>query len=742
MAKSVNLADSPIRSEKEDLFGRAAFAENLSTLILGFPAGTSHRLGVYGEWGSGKTSVLELIAASVREAGYPSIWLLPWALGSVDALVDRLLEELARCLGVGPSSWKKLSRAARKSAAAAEAAEGVDIRLTLAMRAAKPILEGTAKRLKTRHGTGLLEAISERLRSSKVVVFVDDLDRTSPSRIPSMLLMLQEGLSLPNVHYVFGLSPEIVRKGLVTSHPEWAEEPQDFLDRIVEYPFALPPLEEQAVLRATSRLISEDASFPHTQPLLELGEHLPQNPRRLKLFLRLVGSLAGQLTRYSANEIDLRRALLIQMLRLEFPTESLALARDKNAVRNIEDHFAKGLVRGRRNIEEGVDKPEERFAPEKPQLRNRRFLALCDAIRERDSLRSELGFVQLFHLLDRPPVLTWKELQELLEAAQQGDEVTWRGRLDSILNKPDIEDARQSALAVWQKAVQGRERIWSAAIDADTRAEILEGLELLSALDELIRDLAITRKLFHRGVLRVDDWQQLWNYLADWDRFTQLPEYLDVRRRERALLTDIAAELPSRTQADAWLQMSSRDRSGVGSEDYEALRASLLERFQGSAVGLALDRFRMSEGVDLFWGRNEWTPEKQVVFDPNSQFHKGEARETLTAIAAEAADLVDIQMNFLTYMRMLLYGLAGGASSFPAEGCRVLLGDSQLLDSVWQAATARPLNPRVVGSLREQLSAPSTEALELAFPTVPGWWRAIEASVFPDEEPIPPLSDG
>ena len=90
----MSLTDDPIRKAVDDLFGRTALAENLADLLLSFPADSSYRLGIYGEWGSGKTSVLQLVENKLRAEGHAVVWLLPWALGSSDAVLDRLLGKL------------------------------------------------------------------------------------------------------------------------------------------------------------------------------------------------------------------------------------------------------------------------------------------------------------------------------------------------------------------------------------------------------------------------------------------------------------------------------------------------------------------------------------------------------------------------------------------------------------------------------------------------------------------------
>jgi hypothetical protein len=60
------------------------------------------------------------------------------------------------------------------------------------------IRKGTAKIEEWQDGK-VLHAIMEYLRGKKLVVFVDDVDRTDPALVPKMLLNLREALSLPNL---------------------------------------------------------------------------------------------------------------------------------------------------------------------------------------------------------------------------------------------------------------------------------------------------------------------------------------------------------------------------------------------------------------------------------------------------------------------------------------------------------------------------------------------------------------
>ena len=724
------LTDSPITVESDDLFGRAALANNLANLLLHVPRETSCRIGVYGEWGSGKTSVLELVRRFLEKQGHVTVWLLPWALGSSDAVLRRLMSDLAEKLKIGQKPWYSLSKAAEAGVSATKLAEGLDVRITLAMRAARPVLDKAARKLKLRHGQELLNEIERRLGEKRAVIIVDDLDRTPPAAIPQILLTLREAMSLPGVHYLLALSPDILKKGLLEVHPEWSEDPQDFLDKIVEYPFLLPTVTGEYVQKATRCLIQGDSSFPHPKAILEVSSYLPKNPRRLKLFLRFVRSLSDQLSRYSADDIDLQGALLVQMLKLEFLSESLALIRHEKVVENIEQGVAMHLRDAGNGQDE--DTPEERFAPKRPPDRRERFLELCQAIRDRHIYLKDLGLVDLYYLLDRPSVITWQEFDELLENRRNG-EPALQDALGTLLGAADPEDKARRVDAIWSRLIRGRNREWSTAIDADDQAAIRERLEVVRAIDTLIREMGAALGLFREGLLGPSHWILFWKGVIDWDRFTNLTEYYALRQEERSLALDLASEMTEEDKANAWLQLQIESRSGLDlhrealSPDLEELQGTLLDAFETCAVNLALERFAIPDGVEVFWGRHEQTPEKLVAFDPRSAFHHGEARTSLLGTAERAVDDVGIQRNFLSYLRMLLYGALEGGS-FERSECRALLRDLDLVLSVWQAALASPLNPRVVGSLRSQLSA-AEQVREIALPELdyPAWWaRMVE----------------
>lgn len=57
--------DSLITTIKDDLLNRDKFAKQLAQAILSYNQSNSFNIGLYGEWGSGKTSVINMVEESI-----------------------------------------------------------------------------------------------------------------------------------------------------------------------------------------------------------------------------------------------------------------------------------------------------------------------------------------------------------------------------------------------------------------------------------------------------------------------------------------------------------------------------------------------------------------------------------------------------------------------------------------------------------------------------------------------------
>src|SRR5205823_2979995 len=143
----------------------------------------------------------------------------------------------------------------------------------------------------------------------------DDLDRCSPALIPQLLLSLRELLDLPGFTFILAFDDEIVAKALTEKNPAWIQG-NDFLEKILDFRFHLPPITEQQKEKLTVRAMAKYCSFVPTESTNKIKDLLPCNPRKLKSLIRNMAVLQPQIERHDPDELCWPDVWLAQMLRL------------------------------------------------------------------------------------------------------------------------------------------------------------------------------------------------------------------------------------------------------------------------------------------------------------------------------------------------------------------------------------------------------------------------------------------
>ena len=73
------MLDRPEADPERDALRRSTMAQTIYELIARGLPGEPLRIGVYGEWGEGKSTILNFIDLYCRRAKIPVIWFNPWA---------------------------------------------------------------------------------------------------------------------------------------------------------------------------------------------------------------------------------------------------------------------------------------------------------------------------------------------------------------------------------------------------------------------------------------------------------------------------------------------------------------------------------------------------------------------------------------------------------------------------------------------------------------------------------------
>lgn len=731
--KTIHVHDNATASDQLNRFG---LSNSLAGLIVNAPDGSSFRIGVYGNWGEGKTSVLSIMQTRLENEGVVCVSLLPWLSKTTEELLDDLLVAIVGALQLEVAEVVKRRERGQKTAQTLSNMLGMAKEASPMVKVASAVVEKTVSandsRLKAWKGKALLEAVTDELTRRKLTIFVDDLDRVRPALLPDLLLNLRSVLDLPNLFYVLALSPEIVQEGLKEVHPGWSD-PLKFLEKIIEYPVFLPkPTEEE--MRQFIRLnVEELTNFVDARVLDGIGSLLPRNPRQAKLFLRYLASLQGQLRRFQSDEVSLDALYLCQMMRMEFPAQAQEMVEDSSTLEDIGFNTYDSIQQAVHKKQIDVnDRPEAKYAPKDEPARTR-FSRLCTALRQSGCLVGDYSLRDLFQLLERPPVLTWKELGELQAqfVARPGPDgaapiVEWLNR--------DGTATPMRASALFLKAVGSRESALSVLIERDTRREQEAAIADVVATTAFLRCLLADVGLMRDGLILPAAWREFLTHLlrySHWERPRDLS--VPLRRAELDLFGLSLEDMPARMQEDVFplVRQISRSRTARGplhdsvSPAFKRTAANAMKWLGRNIAGGMLAQFEQPDGIKPVWRQEVTGVQKYMLFDPSSPFYSAECRSRIVALGKQAGNNEVIQKNFLEFFTMLAYGATEATGSFPSE-CAEVFQDGAYIRMIWRAATAQPLNIRNVGSLLERRKKLMKELqVPRSFFPERRWWKKM-----------------
>lgn len=242
--------DRPIDTCEQDLLGRASFSKQLGRAIYDYNGKDGLVIGLYGKWGSGKTSVInmavnEMITLAKQENNMPLVMkFAPWNYSDKDNLISIFFQSLKNKIELQDNEElkKEVGKALNDYAGAFDALSLIPI-----------VGSGVAAILKTvaqAQGTNLmqgadLEKTKELLESAlvevnkKIVIIIDDIDRLTNSQIRDVFQLVKQVADFPNIIYILAMDREVVRRALQEVHNVDGNE---YLQKIIQVPFEIPEL--------------------------------------------------------------------------------------------------------------------------------------------------------------------------------------------------------------------------------------------------------------------------------------------------------------------------------------------------------------------------------------------------------------------------------------------------------------------------------------------------------------------
>lgn len=245
------LKDTPIKSIEGDILGRRPLVDiivdSINDLVI-----SEHPCivyGIYGKWGEGKTSLLNLVKNCLKQRGSKDeinvIVYNPWLVENNDAL----LREFFKSLMFG--SDKTFKEVIKKYASHAIFASktvvnavvpGVGTVLGDGLEWANNTISANDETLQK-----LKEKVSRKLTKSKkhFVIIVDDVDRLDSEELHSLLRLIRQVADFPNCIYLLAMDVDMVSKSIAKYHGNGSSyDGRKFIDKIVQVPITLPIIPE------------------------------------------------------------------------------------------------------------------------------------------------------------------------------------------------------------------------------------------------------------------------------------------------------------------------------------------------------------------------------------------------------------------------------------------------------------------------------------------------------------------
>lgn len=347
------IADIPTDSPG---LGFGEYVDALSDAIRGGEP-PQFTVGLYGPWGSGKSSLLTAIHQTLTSHPREVVPVLfdAWRHERSEHLVVPLLHAIVSAVAVaGPPD---LAKALRKALAAVVfslnfsiAGVGVDT-----SRVRDQWQADTLTKLDEAFAEPFQEmrSIPEALAGRRIAVLVDDLDRCSPEHVVSVLEAINVVMDVPGFVFVLALDYDVLVRAVGVRYPHVSGH--EFIQKIVQLPFRVPPLstEDPAFLSELIPQWSEWGSTHSTEfqsSVVDIAVlALEANPRQIKRFANSFLVLE-RIIELRKLRVDMQLLVALLGLQLRWPTyyqdfQDAVLAGDENPDRILADSDDGGLSR-------------------------------------------------------------------------------------------------------------------------------------------------------------------------------------------------------------------------------------------------------------------------------------------------------------------------------------------------------------------------------------------------------------
>lgn len=240
--------DRPISEAHNDQLNRTTFVIALAEQIVKIKENDCYVIGLYGQWGSGKTSILGLLEKELQRRYHFTAYFNPWRYKSEDILLKELFLKILE----GARTDKKLQSKVNKLGTLLDeysqyiavpkiSVGGLALDFSSTLRG---FGKGLGRLLKGNDSFDKKKKqINEVLNDLAVplVIFIDDIDRLDAQEVHALFKLIKLTADFNKLIYVIALDDDMVSKALAKNYGagEYSDG-KGFLEKIVQLPLRIP----------------------------------------------------------------------------------------------------------------------------------------------------------------------------------------------------------------------------------------------------------------------------------------------------------------------------------------------------------------------------------------------------------------------------------------------------------------------------------------------------------------------
>lgn len=338
--KNLIQCEKPIKSIDDDLLNFHPYAKKIKEVIQGYSYNPDPLIiGIYGKWGAGKTSLLNLIERHIElfqkekdDKPYIKFHYNPWLYQSKEEMVFDFFQTLGSKLTYSEDS--DLQKAAKSIIRYSRYLKSVKIsasvgipKLLNAGVSFEPyeIMQKLGEDLQGKKPNiyELKEDIDKQLLLSKkkIIIFIDDIDRLDKDEIYTLFKLVKINADFNNLVFVLCLDPNHVASAIYSRYGENEQSGKKFLEKIINIPIELPLIEKVDLDYFVKKKLAQilETKKIEKQRIEELYSSIDgalfDNPREV---LRILNSFSISFFAIG-DEVNLHDLFWIEFLKIKYP---------------------------------------------------------------------------------------------------------------------------------------------------------------------------------------------------------------------------------------------------------------------------------------------------------------------------------------------------------------------------------------------------------------------------------------